>query len=99
MKINKLLGIVVLGLLLSANGYTQSVDFAVNISKPGSTSSILGSDLTIEIVDPGSISSILGDAKQIKITDNSIFSADKTICITNAKGLDAETLKILKLID
>ena len=65
MKINKLLGIVVLGLLLNVNGYTESVDFVVNISEPGSISSILGFDLTIEILDTGSISSILGDAKQI----------------------------------
>ena len=99
MKINKLLGIVVLGLLLNVNGYTESVDFVVNISEPGSISSILGFDLTIEILDTGSISSILGDAKQIKIVDNSIFSADKKICITNANDLDAETLKLLKLID
>ena len=127
----KLLGIVVLGLVLSGNGHTESVDFAVNISEPGSINSILGSDLTIEILDPGSISSILGDAetwkvvgacsnvpnltveildpgsissilgdaKQIKITDNSILSADKTICITNAKDLNVETLKLLRLID
>ena len=131
MKINRLLGVVVLGLLLSVNGYTESVDFAINISEPSSISSILGShltieildlgsissilgdaetwkvvgtcsnvpNLTVEILDPGSISSILGDAKQIKIVDNSIFSADKKICITNANDLDAETLKLLKLID
>jgi len=127
----KLLSIIVLGLLLSGNTYAESVDFAVNISKPGSISSILGPDLTIEILDPGSISSLLGDAetwkvvgacsntpnltveildpgsissilenaKKINITDSPIFSADKTICITNAKDLDAETLKLLKLID
>ena len=81
MKINKLLGIVVLGLLLSENGYTESVDFAVNIS------------------EPGSISSILGNAKQIKIADNSIFSTDKTTCITNVKDLNVETFTLLKLID
>ena len=123
--------ILVLGLLLSGNGHTESVDFAVNISKPGTISSLLGPDLTIEILDPGSISSLLGDsetwevvgacsntpnltveildpgsissllgnAKKINITNSSIFSADKTICITNAKELDAETLKLLKLID
>ena len=51
------------------------------------------------IVDPTSISSILGDAKKINIIDNPILSADKTICITNAKDLDEETLKLLKLID
>ena len=81
MKINKLLGIVVLGLLLTVNGYTESINFAINI------------------LDPRSISSILGDAKKIKIADNSIFSANKTICIKNVKDLNAETLKLLKLID
>ena len=127
----KLICIVVLGFLWGGNALPESVDFAVNISKPGSISSILGSDLKIEILDPGSISSILGDsetwkvvgacsntpnltveildpssissilgdAKKIKITDNLILGADKTICITNAKDLDAETLKLLKLID
>ena len=127
----KLLGTIVLGLLLSGNGKTESVDFAINISEPGSISSILGSDLTIEIIDsgsissiladaetwkvvgacsnapnltveildPGSISSILEDAKQIEIVDNSVFSADKKICITNAKDLDTKTLKLLKLIN
>ena len=127
----KLLVIVVLSLLLSGNGKTESVDFAINISEPGSISSILGSDLTIEIIDPGSIGSILADAetwkvvgacsnapnltveildpgsigsiledaKQIEIVDNSVFSADKKICITNAKDLDTKTLKLLKLIN
>ena len=122
---------MLLGLLLNRNGYAESVDFAVKISKTGSISSILGSDLTIKISKPGSISSILGDTetwkvvgvcsntpnltvkildpgsissiledyKTIKIIDSPIFSADKKICITNAKDLDAETLKLLKLID
>ena len=129
--ITNFLGIVILSLLLSENGNTENVDFAINITEPGSISSILGSDLTIEILDPGSISYIIGeaetwkvvgacsntpnltveildpgsissileDAKQIKIVDNSVFSADKKICITNAKELDTETLKLLKLID
>ena len=85
----------------------------IKISKPGSISSILGdtetwkvvgacsntANLTVKILDPGSISPILGDYKTIKITDSPIFSGDKKICITNAKDLDAETLKLLKLID
>ena len=37
--------------------------------------------------------------KKIEIVENSIFGADKKICITNANDLHNDTLRILKLID
>ena len=91
----------------------MGADLEIEILDSGSMSSLLGDtekwqvvgacsntpNITVEIIDPGSISSILGDAKKIEIVENSIFGADKKICITNANDLDNDTLRILKLID
>ena len=91
----------------------MGTDLEIEILDSGSMSSLLGDtekwqvvgacsnmpNITVEIIDPGSISSILGDAKKIEIIENSIFGADKKICITNANDLDNDMLRILKLID
>jgi len=91
----------------------MGADLEIEILDSGSMSSLLGDtekwqvvgacsntpNITVEIIDTGSITSILGDAKKIEIVENSIFGADKKICITNANDLDNDTLRILKLID
>ena len=88
-------------------------DIKIEILDSGNISSLLGDtekwqvvgacsntpNLTVEIIESGSISSLLGDAKKIEIVENSIFGADKKICITNANDLHNDTLRILKLID
>ena len=60
----KLLSILVFSLLLSGSAYSQTIDFAVRISEPGSISSLMGADIEIEILDAGSISSLLGDTER-----------------------------------
>jgi hypothetical protein len=91
----------------------MGAEIKIEILDTGSMSSLLGNtekwqvvgacsntpNLTVEILESGSISSLLGDTKKIEIVENSIFGADKKICITNANDLDNDTLRILKLID
>lgn len=88
-------------------------DFKIEILDNNSLTTLLGDvetwkvlgvcrnrpNLRLEVLNSDSISSILEDVKKVKIINNPIVNADKTICITNAKELDTETLKLFKLLD
>ena len=78
--------------------FTKSVEIVDGMLMPDERWRVIGGcsnfpNLKIEIVD-----GMLMPDLRVEIVDGMLMP-DKTVCITNAKELDVETLKLLKLID